>query len=89
MVKREYKTKIELKGEQAYDEVSHFLNEISFGMCYMKDGVKYSLDIKNKEAIAKLNQKKNTIELTDKVEDWIVESINHINKIENAGKERI
>ena len=78
MVKREYKTKIELKGEQAYDEVSHFLNEISFGMCYMKDGVKYSLDIKNKEAIAKLNPKKNTIELTDKVEQDIIDEIKNI-----------
>jgi hypothetical protein len=66
MKKEIYNIKIEAGGEKAYDEISSFLSEISFGLEWRGINAFYSLDIKNKEAIAKLNPKKNTIELTDK-----------------------
>ena len=79
-----YSTTIIAKGLQAFDEASHFLGELSCGGDFRKkDVVFYYLDSKH-EQIARLNQKENKIELSDKVEGWIVDSINHIIKQENV-----
>lgn len=84
IMKRElYKVKIEAGGEKAYDEISSFLSEISFGVNWDGNSVFYSLD-KKKEGVAKLNSKKNTIELTDKVEGWVIDSINNIKRQESV-----
>jgi hypothetical protein len=77
--RKAYTTKIDFGGEEAYGEVSSFLEDISFGKKDCNKNTFYFFD-ECKEGVAKLNSKKNTIELTDKVEGWIVESINHINE---------
>lgn len=72
-----YTIKIETGGEKAYDEVSFFLSGISCGYNWNGNNTFYFLDIK-KDGIAKLSSKKNTIELTDKVEGWIIDPINNL-----------
>ena len=83
MEKIRYHLKIEACGEQAYDEIGSFLGGISFGHEYNRGRTYYFLDL-NKEGVAKLNATKKTIELSDKVEGWIIESINHINEQERV-----
>jgi len=83
MVKKLYTTKIEAASEQAYDEISSFLSEISFGQEHDNSNM-YYFTAKKREGKIKLNPKKNTIELTDKIEGWIIDSINHINHLERV-----
>jgi hypothetical protein len=83
MVKSNYQIKIEAGGEKVYNEISSFLNGISFETYRNGDNLFYYLD-KKKEGIAKVNSKKSTIELTDKVEGWIINSINRIKKQEGV-----
>jgi hypothetical protein len=61
MKKEMYTTKIELKGEQMYDEISHFLSAIAFGVGFDKPFILYFMD-KSDEKIVRLNQKKGIIE---------------------------
>ena len=86
MANRIYKTKIELNDEKIYDGVISFLGGVSFGIEYGLENVLYSLD-KNKEGVARLNPNKYTIELTDKVEKWIIDSINNMKKQKIKGEE--
>jgi hypothetical protein len=83
MIKRIYNTKIELKGEQAYYEVSHYLSGICSGIDYSstKNYFFYFLDA-DKTQVARFNEKKKTVELTDKVKQDIIDSINYIKRQE-------
>ena len=73
-----YPTRIEA-GSESYNKISLFLSEIAFKSKYTKESLFYFLDSRDR-GIAKLNSEKKTIELTDKVEEWIINSIDKINK---------
>jgi len=76
-----YKIKFELKTEYAYEEVDSLLDEISFSSNSVGDFTNYFLD-ENKEKIVRLNPKNKTVELTDKIDKWIINSIEHVKKVE-------
>ncbi len=78
MVDRDYKTKIEIMSKRAYEEVNSFIGKISFEHNRYKHGDIYFLDL-TREGIVRTNSDKKTVELTDKVESWIFDSINQIN----------
>jgi len=73
-----YKTKIDVEGEVAYKNISGFMEKIAFQKDNYKNGTIYFLDSTN-ESIVKADSKKKTIELTDKVEEWVFNSINDLN----------
>lgn len=79
MVKREYLTKINVEGDYAYKQINSFINKISVKKDVCIGGVTYFLD-NSMEGVARLNRHKNILELTDKVEEWIFNSINELNK---------
>ncbi|MFH1503125.1 MAG: hypothetical protein ABIE36_00505 [Candidatus Diapherotrites archaeon] len=72
-----YPRKIKIESDKAYDEVSFFLGESSVSFEGIDDGRIYIFD-ELEEQVARANSKNRTIELTDKVEDWIYKSIKHI-----------
>lgn len=85
MTEEDYKTKINVTSEQAYDEISSFIGNISVGCKGYVDGFVYFLDVDGVGAArVKTNSKKRTVELTDMVDEWIFDSINHINKQEKV-----
>ncbi len=73
-----YKTKIDVEGKIAYENINGFMEKIAFQKDNYRNGTIYFLDSTN-EGIVKLDSKKKTIELTDKVEEWIFNSINDMN----------
>lgn len=76
---RQYKTKIEIVSKLAYDDINSFIEKISFEQDIYKNGKTYFLD-KNRESIIRTDFKKKTVELTDKVEEWVFNSINELNR---------
>lgn len=83
-IRGEYEIKIELGSPKAYDEVSSFLTGASFGWTDTEKNRYYFPDIKNKEAIIKMDSKNNVAELTKAVEQSIINRINHIKKQESV-----
>lgn len=75
---REYKTKIDIEGEKAYLNIGCFIEKIAFQQSKYKNGSIYSLDCSH-ESMIRTNFKKKTVELTDKVEEWIFNTINELN----------
>jgi len=74
---RQYRTKINLEGEYAYEDVSLFLEKISLECDKYKHGGVYFLD-KDRYQRTRVDSKNKTVELTDKVEEWIFNSINEL-----------
>jgi hypothetical protein len=80
---RVYNTKIKLKGDQMYDEISVFLDENAFGIQYTIEGVVYFLD-EDKKGAARMNLESKTLELTDKVNQELMDGLNHIKRQESV-----
>jgi len=76
---RQYKTKIEIVSRLAYEDISSFIEKISFEKDIYKNGKTYFLD-ENRESIIRADSKKKTVELTDRVDEWIFNSINELNR---------
>ncbi|GEM_PF-1613392 len=76
---RQYKTKIEIVSRLAYEDINSFIEKISFEKDIYKNGKTYFLD-ENRESIIRADSKKKTVELTDRVDEWIFNSINELNR---------
>lgn len=76
-----YNTKINIEGEDAYSNINWFVDKIAFRKGFSKDGLLYFTD-KNYEGVIKISHRNKTAELTDKVEEWIFDTINELNEIE-------
>ncbi len=79
MFKREYSTKINVEGDYAYKQINSFVDKISAKKDISRGGVTYFLD-NSFEGVVRLNRYKCSVELTDKVEEWVFNSINELNK---------
>ncbi len=79
MLDKEYKTKISIESQQAYEDISLFIEKISFEQDKYKYGSIYFLD-SSRRSVVRTNSKKKIVELTDKVEEWVFDSINELNK---------
>ncbi len=75
----QYKTRINIEGENAYEDIMGFIEKISFEWDKYKQGTVYFLDETRKSKI-RIDSKNKTLELTDKVEEWVFNSINELNK---------
>jgi virulence-associated protein VapD len=76
---RQYKTKIEIVSRLAYEDINSFIEKISFEKDIYKNGKTYFLD-ENRESIIRADSKKKTVELTDRVDEWIFNSINELKR---------
>ena len=80
MPKINYPVKIDFPSEKEYLEACRFLGEVSFGSTNLVGGDKHYFIDKNREGIARVNSENRTIELTDKVEPDIIDTIKYIKK---------
>ncbi len=74
-----YKTKIQVEGEQAYQDIMTFVEKISSKGFRYGHGSMYFID-KERDSMVRMNLKNKTVELSDKVEEWIFNAINDLNK---------
>jgi hypothetical protein len=79
MINLDYKTKVNIKREKAYNEIRGFIKKIAIQEREYNEGVVYFLD-GSREEVIRANFNNKTFELTDKVEEWIFNSINELNK---------
>ncbi len=86
MSEMDFPVKIRINGEQAYDEISSFLGNISpGGIEYNKEEDKryYYLN-KDRNKIARTNMKESILELNSEVDKETVKIIKHIIKQERV-----
>lgn len=79
MINLDYPTKINIEKEKVYDEIKGFIKKIAIQEREYNGGIVYFLD-SSREGVIRANFNNKTFELTDKVEEWVFDSINHINR---------
>lgn len=74
-----YKTKIQVEGERAYQDILTFVETISSKGFRYGHGSMYFMD-KERDSVVRMNLWNKTVELSDKVEEWVFNTINDLNK---------